>query len=226
MMHRILAALMFLALCGAVSAEQNVNPGINRYYTDPDVNSWVSVFERDGREIYDRRHDILAAMQLGPGMVVADIGAGTGFFTLLLADAVGPKGKVYAVDISPEFLKAIVERARDQGLNNVITVLSDQKDVKLPRGELDRIYIGDTYHHFEYPITYSKTIAAALNPGGQLIVVDFKRIPGFSSSWVLGHVRAGKETFIDEMNQAGLVLLEDLDFMRTQYFLRLGLKDR
>jgi precorrin-6B methylase 2 len=223
MLHRILATLLLLALTWPVQAEQNVNPGINRYYTDPDVSSWVSVFERDGREIFDRRHDILAAMQVRPGMTVADIGAGTGFFALLLAEAVGPEGKVYAVDISPGFLEAIARRAQSRGLDNVVTVLGDQKNANLPRHELDRVYIGDTYHHFEYPVTYSQSIASALRPDGQVIVVDFKRIPGISSPWVMGHVRAGKETFVAEMNQAGLVLLEDLDFMQTQYFLRLGL---
>jgi len=215
------ALLVFLMMAGQVFAESNVNPGINDYYMDPDVGSWVSTFERDGREIFDRRYDILAAMEVRPGMTVADVGAGTGFFTLMLARAVGPTGKVYAVDISQPFLDAIAERARAAGLNNVVTVLSDQRDVKLPAGQLDRIYIGDTYHHFEFPVTYSKTIAAALQPQGQLIVVDFKRIPGFSSPWVLSHVRAGKETFVAEMGQAGLSLVEDLDFMQTQYFLRL-----
>jgi len=223
MLKRLLIVLLAFSLLGAALAEQNVNPGINRYYSNPDVSSWVEVFERDGREIFERRHDILTAMHIEPGMRVADVGAGTGFFTLMLAKAVGPEGKVYAVDISEAFLEAIAQRAREQGLHNVVTVLSDQKDVKLPHGELDRVYIGDTYHHFEYPVTFSRTIAAALQPKGQVIVVDFKRIPGFSSRWVLSHVRAGKETFIDEMAQAGLVLLEELDFMQTQYFLRLGL---
>ena len=223
MLNRTIATiLLLLFLAWPALAEQNVSPGINRYYTNPDVSSWVSVFERDGREIFDRRHDILAAMQVRRGMTVADIGAGTGFFTLMLAEAVGPEGKVYAVDISPAFLDAIAQRAKSKGLHNVVTILGEQKNANLPRGELDRVYIGDTYHHFEYPVTYSKTIASALRPDGQVIVVDFKRIPGISSAWVLGHVRAGKETFIEEMNRAGLVLLEDLDFMRTQYFLRLG----
>lgn len=223
MLKMLLGILIAAALLSPLYAEQNANPGINRHYQNPDVGSWVEVFERDGREIFDRRHDILAAMQVQPDMHVADVGAGTGFFTLMLAKAVGPGGKVYAVDIAPEFLAAIDQRAKELGLTNVVTVLGNQKSANLPVDQLDRIYIGDTYHHFEYPVTYSKTLAAALRQDGRMIVVDFKRIPGFSSPWVLGHVRAGKETFIAEMNQAGLVLLEDLDFMRTQYFLRMGL---
>ncbi len=223
MLRLTLFALLFVTFTGHVLAEQNVNPNINRNYQNPDVSNWMSIFEQDGREIFNRRYDILTAMQVEPGMSVADVGAGTGFFSLMLARAVGPNGKVYAVDISPEFLDAIAQRARERGLNNVVTVLSDQKDVKLPLAQLDRIYIGDTYHHFEYPVTYSKTIAGALKPAGQVIVVDFKRIPGWSSPWVLNHVRAGKEVFISEMNEAGLVLIEELDFMRSQYFLRLGL---
>lgn len=214
-----------LLLASATLAENNVNPGINQHYANPDVARWVDTFERDGREIYDRRQDILAAMNIRPGMSVADVGAGSGFFTLMLAKAVGPEGKVYAVDISQAFLDAIAKRVKAAGLSNVVTVLSDQQDVKLPAQQLDRVYIGDTYHHFEYPVTYSKTIAQALRPQGQLIVVDFKRIPGVSSAWILQHVRAGKDTFVAEMEQAGLSLVDDLDFMRTQYFLRLQPSD-
>lgn len=220
-MRDLLRALLLIVLTGSGIAEQNVNPGINRHYADPDVDRWVSTFERDGREIFDRRHDILAAMDVRPGMTVADVGAGTGFFTLMLAEAVGPKGRVYAVDIAQPFLDAIARRARAADLHNVVTVLSDQHDVKLPPQQFDRIYIGDTYHHFEYPVTFNRTLARALKPQGQLILVDFKRIPGFSNPWILSHVRAGKETFIDELRQAGLGLVEDLDFMKTQYFLRL-----
>ena len=122
------------------------------------------------------------------------------------------------------FIDAILVRADDAGLRNVSGLVNDQYSVKLEPASIDLAFISDTYHHFEYPVTYSRSIASALRPDGQVIVVDFKRIPGISSPWVLGHVRAGKQTFVEEMNQAGLVLLEELDFMQTQYFLRLGLR--
>ena len=98
-----LQVAIFLALCLMAipigAEEKNVNPGINEYYNDAEFQRWVSVFERPGREVYDKRHTIVESLDLIPGMVVADIGAGTGFYTHLFAEAVGDSGKVYAVDI-------------------------------------------------------------------------------------------------------------------------------
>lgn len=221
---RVLAALFALLVSFAHAdqgAEQNVNPGINDNYRNPNFSQWQGIFEQDGREIFARRHDILRELNLRPGMAVADVGAGTGFFSLMMAEQVGDEGKVHAVDIAQNFLDAIDQRARAAGLNNVQTLLAGQNSVNLTPNSVDLVYIADTYHHFEYPVTYMKTIVQALKPGGQVVVVDFKRIPGFTSAWVMGHVRAGKQVFIDEMRQAGLVLAEERDFMRSQYFLRM-----
>jgi SAM-dependent methyltransferase len=207
-------------LCLPVLAEQSVNPGINRGYVNPDVSQWRGVFERDGREIWDRRHDIIAALRLQPGQTVADIGAGTGFMAALMAREVGPDGRVYAVDIAENFVEASVERARKQGLGNVIGVVNNPRTVELPVGSIDLAFTADTYHHFEYPQTTLRSIHDALRPSGEFVVIDFIRVPGFSSPWVLGHVRAGEETFTHEIESAGFELVERLDFMQTQYYLR------
>ena len=216
--------LQLLLLAGMLSvtahAEQNVNPGINDHYRNPDVNQWRSVFERDGREVWDRRDDIIRVLDLQPGMAIADIGAGTGFFTMLMAQQVGPFGKAYAVDISPEFVEAIETRAKGQGIDNIVGVVNDQKSVRLPRNSVDLVFISDTYHHFEYPMTTLQSIHEALKPGGELVIIDFKRIPGFSSSWVMSHVRAGEQRVTAEIQSAGFELVQRLDFMQTQYFLR------
>lgn len=221
----LILALATFASMGAmaqVSAapEQNVNPHANDHFRDAEWERWVAVFERDGREVYDRRHDILEALNIQPGATVADIGAGTGLFTRLFAGAVGPAGRVYAVDIAPNFVENIMRTAKAQGLDNVIGILNSQRDVMLPAASVDLAFIADTYHHFEYPLTTMASVHRALRPGGQLVVVDFKRIPGVSTPWVLGHVRAGKDTFIREIESVGFTLKEDKDFMETQYFLR------
>jgi len=209
-------------LCGGltVAAEQNVNPRINSSYQDPNVRQWIGVFERDGREVWDRRFDILTNLRLTPGQSVADIGAGTGFFSALMAAEVGPDGRVFAVDIAPGFVEASVRRAVEHGLNNVVGVVNSQQDVGLEDASVDLVFISDTYHHFEYPLTTLAGIHAALRPGGEMVVIDFKRIPGVSSSWVLGHVRAGEAQVRSEIESAGFELVERLDFMQTQYFLR------
>jgi len=196
-----------------------VRPGVNRYYERPNWRQWVYTFERPGREIYDRRHAIVAAADVQPGTVVADIGAGTGLFTRLFSPEVAPTGKVYAVDISPTFVENIVRTAREQGLDNVEGVLNTPKDVALPDKTIDVAFVADTYHHFEYPQSMMASIRRALRPGGKLVVIDFRRIPGYSSAWVMQHVRAGKDTFIGEIEAAGFRFVEEKPLLRTNYFL-------
>jgi ubiquinone/menaquinone biosynthesis C-methylase UbiE len=217
---RTLVWLLFLALAAPLTAEQNVNPGINRGYQDPNVTQWRGVFERDGREVWDRRHDIIRHLRLRPGQQVADVGAGTGFFSALMAAEVGPEGRVYAVDIAQNFVDASVERARAQGLDNVVGVVNDQHGVRLPPDSVDLVFISDTYHHFEYPQAMLRSIHEALRPGGEMVVIDFHRIPGVSHPWVLGHVRAGEAQVTAEIEATGFRLEERPEFMQTQYFLR------
>jgi SAM-dependent methyltransferase len=196
------------------------DPEINRPYVNPDVEYWRRVFESEQREIYRHRHDILAALNLRPGMRVADVGAGTGFFSLMFARAVGDGGRVYAVDISPEFISAIQDRAAAEGLGNLTGVVNSQASVPLPPDSVDLVFISDTYHHFEDPRAMLDGIRAALVPGGEVVVVDFRRVEGQSGPWVMGHVRAGAEVVISELEAEGFRFEERLDFMRSQYFLR------
>jgi ubiquinone/menaquinone biosynthesis C-methylase UbiE len=220
MLRVSLVSILLILLAPPLFAEQNVNPGINSGYVDPNVAQWRGVFERDGREIWDRRDDIVRQLRLRPGQVVADVGAGTGFFSVMLARAVAPGGRVYAVDIAQNFVDASMQRARDQGLSNVIGVVNDARSAHLPSGSVDLVFTSDTYHHFEYPQSMLRSIHDALRPGGELVVIDFKRVPGVSHPWVLGHVRAGEAEVSAEIEAAGFELVERLDFMRTQYFLR------
>jgi len=219
-MKLLVAWLLSTIIVAPAIAEQNVNPSINRNYQNPDVSQWTQVFERDGREVWDRREDVLHHLRLEPGQSIADIGAGTGFFSLMMARAVGPDGKVFAVDIARNFVDATVDRARNQNLDNVIGVVNNPRSVNLPPSSIDLIFISDTYHHFEYPHSTLESIHQALRPDGEMVVIDFRRIPGTSSPWVLGHVRAGEAQTRAEIENAGFELIERLDFMRTQYYLR------
>ena len=215
----VLAIVVLLGSAAAHAEEQNVRPGINRYYQDPDWQQWVNTFERQGREVYDRRHAIVDAAGVTPGEVVADIGAGTGLFTRLFARRVGPQGRVYAVDISQPFVENILRSARDQGLANVEGVVNSHTDVSLPPASIDLAFLVDTYHHFEYPMSMLSSIHQALKPGGRLIVIDFRRDARHSSRWVMGHVRAGRDTVIDEITRAGFRLIDDKPLLRTNYYL-------
>jgi len=212
-----IAVLLATAVCGQ---EPNINPGINASYGNPDYQRWVNVFERPGREVFDRRWEILEATAVKPGMVVADIGAGTGLFTRLFSPRVGSDGRVIAVDISRTFIDNILRTGAQQGLGNIEGVVNTARDVALPAQSIDLAFVCDTYHHFEYPQTMLHSIHRALRPGGTLVIIDFRRIPGYSSPWVLGHVRAGREAISKEIEAAGFRLLEAPDFLRTNYFLR------
>lgn len=218
-----LQVAMFLALClmaipiGAV--EKNVNPGINEYYNDAEFQRWVSVFERPGREVYDKRHTIVESLDLIPGMVVADIGAGTGFYTHLFAEAVGDSGKVYAVDISENFIENILRIAKKQGLKNIEGIISTPTSAGLAPTSIDLAFICDTYHHFEYPQTMLASIHKSLRPGGKLVIIDFRKQPGVSSGWVMSHVRANEVTVIKEVEAAGFRLVAQQDLLLSNYFL-------
>lgn len=202
--------------------EVSVKPGINAEYLkdDLDPTQWVERFEREGREIYDQRTRIVQSLGLRPGMSVADIGAGTGLFTPALAQGVGPSGTVYAVDIVPKFLEMIAARGRQAGWTNVQTVLCTERSVALPEASIDAAFLCDVYHHFEYPRSSLASIHRALRVDGEVLVVDFRRLPGTSSEWILNHVRAGQEVVEAEFAAAGFRKVEEVPLLKDNYVVR------
>ncbi len=220
---RTVRILLFSLLCivGGAAAEESVKPGINDHYQGARFEDWVDVFERPGREIFDRRFQIVHALGLQPGMAVADIGAGTGLLTLLMARAVRPGGGVTAVDITPDFIDNILRRAREQGLDNISGVVNAQDVSGLQAASADLVLVCATYHHFEYPQRILTSIRAGLKPGGELVIIDFIRAPGRSTRWVMGHVRGGEQDVIEEVEAAGFRLTgRRPDLLKVNYFLR------
>lgn len=197
------AALSHFASVAACAQEKSVRPGVNDAFRDPDVKEFVGRFEVESREVFARRQEIVAACRVQPGQTVADIGAGTGLFTRLFADAVGAEGRVIAVDISRKFLDHIEQASREAGRRNVETFLCQPDSVELPAESIDVAFVCDTYHHFEFPLKTMASIQRALKPGGRVMLIDFRRVPGASTEWVLSHVRAGQEVFESEVVQAG-----------------------
>ena len=209
-----LAAAPFLA-----DAQSGADRSINAPFVNPNFEVWRGRFEAEGREVYDRRHEIVAAVAAKPGEVVADVGAGSGLFVRLFAQAVRPGGRVIAVDISQVFVDNVLRLAHEQGLDNVSGVVGTAADTRLPEGALDVVFTSDAYHHFEQPEATLASIRRALKPGGRFVVVDFERTPGVSPEWILRHVRAGKETVTAEVVAAGFRLAEERKLMRENYFL-------
>lgn len=203
--------------------EASVRPDINANFLDEqlDPDEWVERFEVESREVYRSRGFIVDAVKLEAEDRVADVGAGTGLFTMLFAEVVGPRGRVYAIDIAPRFVERIGELADQRGLTNVDPRLGDERNVRLPPASIDVAFVCDTYHHFEYPQSTLASILRALRPGGKFVVVDFERIPGQSREWILGHVRAGKETVRQEIENAGFRFVgeTDIEGLDENYFI-------
>lgn len=183
--------------------DQSVKPGINDTFKDPDVEQFLGRFEVESREIYANRAKILEACELKSGQTVADIGAGTGLFTRLFAEAVGKEGHVIAVDIAQKFLDHIQKTCREAKIANVDTLLCQADSSNLPAQSVDVVFICDTYHHFEFPQKTMASIYQAVKPGGRLILIDFRRVEGKSTDWVMNHVRAGQDVFEEEISLAG-----------------------
>lgn len=175
-----------------------------------DIDVWLKTLEVNSRELYSAREDVVAAVGLQPGDRVADVGAGTGLYTLLFADAVGPDGVVYAEDIEPKFLSLINHRASDLGLANVVSVLGREDSITLPANSVDVVFIADTYHYFEDRQAIMKTVLSALKPGGALYIVDFDLVEGKPRPREQQHVRFGKTAVITEVEFFGFNYVGDV----------------
>lgn len=213
MVFLVLGVIGFVPTLAA--QDQSVNPGINDSYVDPDPDSWALRLEAEDRAIYKFRHAIVASLALDSGTDVADVGAGTGFLTRLMARQVGD-GTVYAVDIAQTFLDHIATSAKAENLANIVEVLAAADDTNLKADSVDLVLICDTYHHFEYPQKTMASIHRALRSGGRLMIVDFERVVGVSPDFALSHVRAGKGTVTDEVKDSGFHFVREIPLMESQ----------
>ena len=183
---------------------------LNKQFQNPnlDISRFVDRFETDSREIFAQRRKIVEAVSLHPGQTVADIGAGTGLFSWMFAEKVGPKGTVYAVEIAPAFLKYLGEQAHKRGLEKVVKpVRSTQDTTNLAPGSIDVAFVCATYHHFEHPEKVLASIHRSLRPGGRLVVIDFD-LREDSSAFVRERARAPKEVYFREIEAAGFVPID------------------
>ena len=218
----LLLPLFFIVLLvPAAAQEKSVVPGINKPYENPDVKGFVKYFEGESREVFTHRKEIVAACPLRPGMAVADVGAGTGLFTRLIAAAVGPQGKVYAVDIAPKFVEHIKDTCRQAGLTNVECVVCTQTSVELPAGSIDLAFLSDA----STIILSSRRNRCAHPPGPpQGRAACDRRLPagpGQVGRMDLKHVRAGQEVVTKEIEAAGFRRVgEEFPFLKENYGIR------
>jgi predicted methyltransferase len=137
------------------------------------ASDWVAEFDDPARDAWQRPDEVVASLRIVPGMTVADVGAGTGYFEGRLSRAVGASGVVLAVDIEPDMVRHLGERAQREQLSNVKPLLAKGDDPGLAPASVDRVLIVDTWHHIPERAAYAAKLRAALKPGGQVAIVDF-----------------------------------------------------
>lgn len=160
------------------------------------------------RDTREKAVEVIRAMGLEPGMTVADVGAGWGFMTPFLSEAVGPSGRVIAQDIDAGTLRRAEETARERNLANVTFVVGTKTDPKLPEGSADAALVRDAYHHFDQHEAMLAAVRKALRPGGRLAIVDYYKRPGAMRGMdAVKHIRADEDQVVKEIEQAGFRLL-------------------
>ncbi len=206
------------------ATKKSVKPGINKRFLSKTLNvkKFEKTFETESREVFAHRHRIVKHLGIQQGMTIADIGAGTGLFMDLFSKAVGSNGLLFAVDISPKFIEHLNKRAAKKNLSQVLPIQCTGTSTRLPTASVDIAFTCDTYHHFEHPSTTLGSIKDAIRPGGQLIIVDFERIPGVSRKFIMGHVRCGKQKVIEEIIQAGFLYQDEVKVkgLKENYLIR------
>jgi len=198
-------------------AEQHDADDATAHHPFDDAQRWAKVFDDPGRDAWQKPTEVIAAMTIRPGMMVADIGAGTGYFTAYLSRAVGPEGTVLAIDPEPDMVKHLGQRAHKDGLGNVLPVLGMFEDPFLPRGRVDRVLVVDTYHHIDDRLDYFGRMRRDMAPGGRLVVVDFHKRP-LPVGPPPEH-KLERDTVVYEMEHAGWRLDGEIKSLPYQYVL-------
>jgi predicted methyltransferase len=173
-------------------------------------------YESVGRDEWQQPEKVIQSLGIEPGQTIADLGAGGGYFTFLLARATGPMGKVYAIDIDQDMTKLLAQAARDRGANNVEVILAQPGDPMLPERSVDLVFTANTYHHLEERVRYFSALRQALRPGGRVAIIEFDNRSG-CMTWFSHYTPS--DTIQREMEQAGYRLARDFDFLDRQSFL-------
>lgn len=210
-MRKSLLILAAAAVLGGPAAAQSPDSHQHRF---SDAERWAHVFDDPKRDAWQKPHEVIQALALKPDAVVADIGAGTGYFAARLANML-PKGTVYAVDVEPDMVKYLDERAKKEKLQNLVPVAGAADDARLPV-KADVILLVDVYHHIDQRDRYFSRLRASLKPGGRLAIIDFRMD---SPAGPPKSARIPPDRVVAELKAAGYTLSQQHDFLPRQYFL-------
>jgi predicted methyltransferase len=209
-----IAALAVFGGLGSFAAAVPAQSPHTHQHSFGGAEKWSQIFDDPKRDAWQKPHEVIQALALAPDAVVADIGAGTGYFATRLANML-PKGRVYAVDTEPEMVKHLAERAKREGLKNLTALGGKPDDPKLPQ-KADLALLVDVYHHIDQREAYFRMLAASLKPGGRLAIIDFRMDapdgPPKAARIAPDRVKA-------ELKRAGYELVQEHAFLPNQYFL-------
>jgi SAM-dependent methyltransferase len=201
----VLAALSFACAAQAPATHQ---------HSFGDAEKWSHVFDDPRRDAWQKPHQVIEALTLAPSSAVADLGAGTGYFSARLANML-KEGRVYAVDVEPAMVKHLAERAKREHLPNMVAVQADPGDARIPE-KVDLVLLVDVYHHVDDRTAYFRKLRDSLKPDGRLAIVDFRLD---SAQGPPKHTRIAPEQVKQELTAAGYTLTAEHAFLPYQYFL-------
>jgi arsenite methyltransferase len=193
---------------------------MHRLHQDP--KAYLAMLEDPARDAYQKPHEVITALNLKPGEVVADIGAGSGYFAFRFARHVGETGRIYAVDVSPDMIVHLNRRVRELAMKNVVTILSAPDDPLLADASIDQFFICDTWHHIENHASYLGLMKKMLKPGGQVVMIDFKKVKTPVGPPL--EMRIDRGDLLKEMEVNGFKLVTEHTFLPHQYFLVFAVK--
>ena len=211
MLTHVLLAAACLALTPVLGVAQSHHTADHRFR---DADAWAKKFDDPKRDAWQKPNDVIQSLQLKPDAIVADIGAGTGYFATKLARAL-PRGKVFGVDAEPDMVKYLAARAQREALNNLVAVAAEAGNPRLPE-KTDLVILVNTYHHIDQRESYFRELQGVLKPGGRVAVVDFTME---SPEGPPPKARIAPERVKKEMAGAGYTLAQDHGFLPNQYFL-------
>ena len=208
--------LLLLSIGVVPAAGQTVRDQHEAHGLHRNPSAYIAALEDPKRDAYQKPHEVMEALAVKEGEVIADIGAGSGYFTMRLANHVGTAGRVYAVDVSADMIRHLNARVRDAGLSNVSTILAPPDDPLLPQA-VDRFLIVNVWHHIEDQAGYLDRMKKRLKPGGQVIMIDFQK-----RELPVGPplaMKIAREDLVRQMAAHGFGLEAEHTFLPYQYFL-------
>lgn len=213
----ILALLAVLALlAGCASQHHHRRPA--------DIQDYLSHLDRPERDEYQQPARVIEALGVRPGMAIADLGSGSGYFTRRFVDALAGSGTVYAIDVEQEMLDYVRASLNGRPSASVVTYhLARPEDPGLPPASVDLVFVCNVFHHLENRPAYFERLARALKPGGRIAIIDFYHDHRSGDVGFPRRHLVPRATVLAEMDKAGYYLLEEHDFLKRQYFLEFGL---